>query len=299
MSKAKPGAAAPSSTNRLTPVIRLLVGRGRRLTLVAVVMTLAALVGHQLWRHVGEHVLARDQYQLTSDRIVVTPAPTWIRADIRSEVMQSLMLDGSVTILDDTLASRVAETFNLHPWVARVVRVTKHVPARVEVELIYRRPVLMVEVPGGLYPVDDQGVLLPTADFMPDEARQYPRLAGIQTVTEGPVGTRWQDDRVAGAAALAAVLIDAWKDLDLHRILPVASTSDTATTEFVLLTSGGRRITWGARPGAEPPGEPPAAEKLQRLRQLVGKDAGDSQIDLRLQDTRAARLPAARASVAK
>ena len=39
-----------------------------------------------------------------------------------------------LSILDDDLTGRIAAAFALHPWVAKVVRVTKHHPAGVDVE---------------------------------------------------------------------------------------------------------------------------------------------------------------------
>ena len=105
-------------------------------------------------------------------------------------------------VLDDNLPERVAHAFSLHPWVAKVGLVRRLSPARLEVELVYRRPVCMVEVREGPLPVDGQGVLLPSDDFSPVEKEHYPRLTGIDTMPMGPVGQRWGDGRVVGGAEL-------------------------------------------------------------------------------------------------
>jgi len=78
--------------------------------------------------------------------------PEWIHCDLRAEIFRSAALDGPLSIMDEDLAERIAVACALHPWVARVRSVRKYHPARVVVELDYRRPVLMVEVTGGLLP---------------------------------------------------------------------------------------------------------------------------------------------------
>ena len=79
----------------------------------------------------------------------------------------------------------------------------------------------MVVVPGpALLPVDGDGVLLPTADFSPQEAQHYPRIAEIKTSALGPVGTRWGDTHVTGGARIAAALLNDWESLKLFQIVP-------------------------------------------------------------------------------
>jgi hypothetical protein len=222
------------------------------------------------WTHVAPHLLAGSEFKLDPRQIDITPIPPWIHTDIRGEVVRDGSLDGQVSLLDDQLAERIYKAFALHPWVAKVVRVTMGNP--VKVELVYRKPVCMVEVPGGLYPIDDEAVLLPSRDFSPIEARKYPRLSGIQTVTEGPVGTRWQDVRVIGAAQLAAVLVEDWEMLGLHRIAPSVASSQLSAAgdvQFEIFSRKGSRVIWGVAPHVYHPGEPTAAEKLARLKKYV------------------------------
>ena len=106
--------------------------------------------------------------------------------------MRDASLDAPLSILDEQLAERLAKAFSFHPWVAEVREVRKSIPARVTIDLVYRRPVCMVELPdrSGLYAVDAQAFLLPSRDFLdePQKAAQYPRLAGITSVNIGRVG---------------------------------------------------------------------------------------------------------------
>ena len=178
--------------------------------------------------------------------------------------------------MDDDLTERIANAFARHPWVAKVERVTKSY-GTVKVELVYRKPVCMVKLPGGgLLPVDVEAVLLPTqtGDITPTEAARYPQLWGMDRGPTGPAGTRWGDARVIGGAEIAAALGDKWEPMRLDHIEP--SAADTATgrlTEplFTLVTRSGTRIAWRYAPGANAVGELPAAEKVARLQHYFEK----------------------------
>ncbi len=246
-----------------------------RAKLFAWVIALAAIVGgsHFVWTRVREHVAARDDYRLTARDIAITRPPAWIRADVKAEVLRnSGLASQALSILDDDLVERVQRAFSLHPWVAKVERVSKSHPARVEVEINYRRPVAMVEVPGGLLPVDADGVLLPSDDFSPLAARSYPRLSGIESSPLGPTGTKWGDPIVAGGGRIAEVLKPLWDDLGVRAIrwAKSAATSDSSGPAiYELVTAAGNAIIWGSAPGSEPTGEPASQEKLLRLKAYI------------------------------
>ena len=234
------------------------------------------------WRRVGPSVLGAPENRVGPGQVEITPPPKWINSDIRSEVFRELSLNGPLSIMDDNLVDRIQNSFSLHPWVAKVRSVKKQYPATgaadqtpvsVKVELDYRQPICMVEVPGGLLPVDVEGVLLPSADFSPIEAGRYPRLVGVDRKPAVPAGRRWADARVIGGAEIAVSVGPAWETLKLQRIatLPPAGTAEGSSTRqpgeyiFCLVTRGGTRIFWGYPPGANVPGELPAAEKVARL----------------------------------
>lgn len=246
-------------------------------------------IGLGLWftyRTVEPRITASPHYNLDPRSIDVTPLPAWIHSDVKGEVLRDGSLDHSLNLLDDSLLERVAKAFALHPWVAQVTSVRKQAGPKLEVELVYRRPACMVEVPGGLYPVDAEGVLLPTADFSAEDASRYPRLTGIQTVTEGPVGTRWQDESVLGAAQIAAVLSEDWISLELARISPLSNPPPGTgkNTIFVLYTHQGAPVIWGP---AAPPRETElgADERRARLKKLAvalrARNGSSPPIDLR------------------
>ena len=266
--------------------------RGRGVLVTAIGLTGLVVLGvvggwHLVWREVGDYVLTSEDYIVTLDRIEIAPStlpPEWINTDIREEAFRSVSLDRPLSIMDDDLTQRIANAFSLHPWIAKVPRVTKHHPARVRVELIYRRPVCMVEVPGGnvlvdgqvkavrggCYPVDAKGVVLPTRDFLlpsgdfsPDIAGRYPLLVNVDTLPMGTVGESWGDARVVGGAEIATVFGDAWTELRLAAIIASGTSADIPA--YALLTSHGAKIDWGRAPGNATAAELPAADKVVRL----------------------------------
>ena len=99
---------------------------------------------------------------------------------------------------------QVKQAFGVQPWIKRVKFVNKRFPATVEVEVEYRRPIAMVEVPAGMFedfdepgllPVDVDGCLLPV-ELTEQEAAIYPWISGINTSPSGPPGNPWGDERV-------------------------------------------------------------------------------------------------------
>jgi hypothetical protein len=211
------------------------------------------------WNRVRDHVLADKDYQLTPKDIVITPLPAWIDKSPVEKVFKDNSLEGSLSILDEDLTVRLANAFSAHPWVAKVHRVSKQHPARVEVELTYREPVAMVEVlaveqrDGGgepkyefvipsdvrgqnvsdfVLPVDADGWVLPTDSFFasnsekvkpiakPGVANKYIRIRGITSLPlSHDAGENWGDPYVTGAAQIAKVLGQRWQLLGLRCIV--------------------------------------------------------------------------------
>ena len=259
------------------------------LSLLGIALLVGVIGGPYLaWRKLKPRILSSPEYRVGPEQVEITPAPTWIHSDIRAEVFRDPSLDGPLSLTDDNLTEQIANAFSLHPWVAKVTRVTKRHPsstnpAAVKVELVYRQPVCMVEVPGGVLAVDAEGVLLPSEDFSPIEATRYLRLVGADPRPAGPPGRRWADAKVVGGAEIAAALGPAWEAMRVQRIVPLAAgtaagvpdsgqgQSDRRAREpiFALVTRAGTRVLWGYAPGANMLGEPPAAEKVARLQRYL------------------------------
>ncbi|HTU27153.1 MAG TPA: hypothetical protein VMF30_17230 [Pirellulales bacterium] len=231
-----------------------------------------------LWESVRDQVVGAAEFHIDPEQITMTPLPAWIHTDLKAEVLRDGSLDEGLSLLDPELTVRVAQAFSQHSWVAKVTRASKQAPTGVTVDLVYRRPVAMVEVRGqGLFPVDADGTLLPTADFSPTDALRYVRIAEIGTMPIGPVGTRWGDTHVTGAAKIAAALVDDWEKMKLYKIVPAARQVEANGVEadtYELYTVERTRIDWGRPPGAETNTEAKAAQKIERLRQYAEQHGG-------------------------
>ena len=250
----------------LRSVIQFGLGRGRALLLSLLVVGLFVVAWRGTWLAVRDNVVAAPQYWLTPDQVEITPTPRWIRTDIREEAFRDAGFDKPLSILDEDLVERIARAFSLQPWVAEVRRVRKLHPARLKVDLVYRRPVCMVVVPDGVHPVDIEGVLLPSEDFWPEEAKEYPRLLGVKT-TPTSRGTRWRDVRVIDGAEIAAAFGSCWQELPLDHIEPYVEPDSKSAGDYsyFLITSSGGHIRWGRAPGNSIPGEAAASEKIALL----------------------------------
>ncbi|MEQ8791358.1 MAG: hypothetical protein RIC55_34165 [Pirellulaceae bacterium] len=299
-----------SSAARMAGAAALLRGRARPVILVAL-MAAGLLGGAFFVRHRWPQSLPAQA--LSASDLIVTPQPDWIHGDVKSDVLRDAQLT-QFDVLDPQLTSRVADAFSAHTWVAEVRNVSKYAGPQVHVELVYRRPIAMVEVTAagraGLLPVDQHGVLLPPEDFSPNQARDYLRIAATDSKPAGPVGTPWGDPRVLGAARIAAAWNDyaaasnadsapdgdaasntAWKQAGLYRIEaegppPRPRPHLEASINYSLTTKEGRRMIWGRSPGEEASGEAAASQKIARLLAHVQSEGPldkqpPGQIDLR------------------
>jgi hypothetical protein len=240
---------------------------------VAFLVAAAGLLIWFGWMLSDERIAARGRMPITATDINLPARPVYIKRDIAAEILRDGGLVGKLDALQPDAAERLAQALALNPWIHEVREVRVRYPGRVQVDLVYRRPVLMVEVPHGVYPVSLSGVLLPSEDFSSSEAARYPRLSGIASTPAGPVGTHWGDTTVEAAARLAGYLQEEWVRLGLEQLQPAERQplDDLAgPQQFVLLTkSGDTRIVWGSAPGQELPGELTAEAKMVRLRRML------------------------------
>ncbi len=229
---------------------------------------------HRCWLHYAPSVIHRPRYLVSGERITISPPPEWINTDIRGEVVRNAGLDGQLSILADDFVPAIRSAFLLHPWVASVDRISKNYPPAVHVDLSYRRPVAVVEMPGPsgpeLLPVDKLGIRLPASGLPEIRKRSLPRIGNI--VGRPEEGQKWDDPRMAGAANLAERLANLWQQLYLVDIIPSSDSEihgEHRCFIFNLVTRGGTRIVWGAAPKTGPPGEADFATKLERLKQCA------------------------------
>jgi len=237
------------------------------------------------WHKIGSRVLASPEYFIGPRQIEITPPPPWLhRTNLPAEVYRDLTRHGPASIMDDDLIERVAAACLLQPWVAKVRQVAKQYPAKVKVDLVYRRPVCMVKLGDQLLPVDAEAVLLPVDDFSPVEKAKYPRLLGVDRGPMGGARRRWGDIRVAGGAEIAAALLPIWEKLNLQSIvphlppetansgaLPPGTARRAVDYYYDVIAAGGMRIIWGRSPASNITGESTSQEKVKKLERFFAE----------------------------
>ena len=257
-------------------------GSTRTLIIYLILICIFIACAYIAWQKIGARILASPEYLVGPQQIEITQPPPWIaHTDIRAEIFNDLNRQGTLSIMDDDLTERVATALLRQPWVAKVRQVKKQFPAKVKADVTYRQPVCMIEIPGGLMPVDVEGTLLPRDDFSPVEAARYPKLVGVDRSPMGNVGSRWGDSRVAGGAEIANKLLPYWEKFKLERIVfrtPAESATGTISQQgmaqregayyYDIIAHGGMRIIWGTAPGDNAPGEPGPDQKVKKLLQF-------------------------------
>jgi len=249
-------------------------GSRRNALLVLLSVGLLGFAALEAWKKYGASHAHMEAYSVPLQGYDISPPPSWVSATIKSDVIRLGSLEG-ISLLEADTSRRVAQAFELHPWVAKVHRVSKRYPASIGVELEYRRPVAVVEVSHGdhpgLLPVDGEGILLPPEDFSLGQVKSLPRISVGQTFPAGSIGTAWDDERVTAAAAIAQVLSEDWSRLPLYQIAAVPSIPGSAprATQFEIVARDGRRFFWGSAPSSHEAGATTAAEKRAQLLQWL------------------------------
>lgn len=251
----------------------------RRSGLGVLAVAIAAIVaGWFAWQRFGPDVRQQPDFLLRPENVIVTGQPDWVNVDIAAEALRDASLDASLPLDDPELARRLARAFDVHPWVRSVDRVEVKSPAAAFVTITCREPVAMVRVPGGLLPVDGEGVVLPSDGFTPEEAASYPVVAGVSSLPQGPAGSAWGDPVVEQAVAVVAVTLPEWQPLDLVECRLVTAGQHGS---WELVNASGMAIAFGSAPGQERRDEQGMAEKIAALKQLATAGPVSEPVDLR------------------
>jgi hypothetical protein len=229
------------------------------------------------------------------DNLVTTPQPTWIRnSKVRDEVFQHNGL-GQLSLLDPQASATIARAFESHSWVQQATRVTKLSGGKVTVDLIYRRPIAMVNYAAPrssdtdsdasrllFYPVDEAGVILPTTDFDQSQVWNYLLIYAEGATAPAETGMAYSDHRIKQALALCRILEPARIELQLESVHVVADDRLVGPSGWILWvrTSDDKTVRWGHAPGAEIPGEANAQIKLAKLTEWRKGSNSMLQLDL-------------------
>lgn len=252
-----------------------------RTALISIIGPAALLVfGYIGWMQFAANKVDSAYFGLRAEEISLTPRPAWIQSDIVQEVFEGSKLN-EVSRLNHQACATVARAFDLHPWVRRTIRVKK-LSDSIAVDVEYRKPVAMVAVlteensrqPSGYYPIDSEGVLLPTGDFSADSAIQdYFLIYTLNTnLNSNTVGSVFGDARILEAAKLCELLEPLKEPLSLERIYVYQDAQMSGRSRWIFELSSqsknalpAEKYVWGHAPGAEVGGELEATEKIKSL----------------------------------
>jgi hypothetical protein len=228
--------------------------------------------GYAAWHRWGSEHVASKYSGIDPTLIRVTESPPWVRSNVVKAVYRDTALEG-LSILDRQATAKIASAFSMHPWVRNVVSVRKLPGGAIDVRVEYRSPVAMVHVfkPNDrdsrsyFFPVDGDGVLLPTTEFAQAETRNFIYIEVPGVYSTNAVGTRFGDHRVEAAAALAKILAPFREEVQIRSIGVHGDPRQVDVPQLELTTHDGSRLFWGSPPGAEQLGERPAQMKLRAL----------------------------------
>ena len=241
--------------------------------------------GYIAWHQWGSVHVANQYSGIDPTMIRVTTPPKFVRTDVVKSVYSDTAMEG-LSLLDRQATAKIASAFSMHPWVRKVIGVRKLPGGSIDVRLEYRRPVAMVHVfkpsqndtRSYFFPVDQDGVLLPTNEFARAETKNFLYIEVPGVYTTNPVGSSFGDSRVEAAAKLAGLLAPHREAAQLRSIGVYGDPRQVEVPQLELTTQNGTQIPWGSPPGSELPGEPTMEMKLQKL---LTVDAGQLS-DLRL-----------------
>lgn len=239
-----------------------------------------------LWDANHEKITQLAEYQLTEENIILPPVPQWADQDLRQLVLDSSPNE-TTSILDTQLVSRTAGVMKSVGFVETVRSVDKS-KNQLKIDLVYRRPVAVVElsettfparpnasavlVETALVPVDRLGVLMPEniADqqWLPKIFIPFPAHHENRTTWQA-----WPDERIQDAAAISSLFEDSAKTIGLAWIVskrhPQVHEKENAPFELWPDKAQGTIIIWGNAPGKESDGEASVENKLKVLDELI------------------------------
>lgn len=222
----------------------------KKILSILLVPILFGAAGFACWYMVRDDIDHRPEYKLLADQITIPPPPPWVPENFVETVLQNSGLTDSGSLLDSNVKQRLFQAFGVYPWVESVQSVELRFPSGADVRLVYRTPVAMVLVGSqGFFPVDRNGVLLPTDYFInvaPESRLNYLRIVNIRSMPFGAAGEPWNDPMVHEATKLAETLADVAAELNLEEIQPLSKTASTDhRIVFHLQTRKKTKIVWG------------------------------------------------------
>jgi hypothetical protein len=229
--------------------------KGASVAVLTAAVGCAAVWGLQL---LHTDLSATPEYQVLTDSMRVEPLP-WMTAAVVAELdLRALdpTFPDTFSLLDKSVAPRIAAAYESSPWIESVERIVKHDPRvdsgtpPLEVFLKFRRPAAFIEVRDGFLLVDSQGVRLPGAYGAPHVGAVDLMIVRGVTVPPPEVGRKWDDPALAAGVRVAEAVNARQKTFKLAYIdvSNVGGRVNPRASEVSLVTEQNTQIKWGMAP---------------------------------------------------
>ena len=271
-------------------------------TLFVLVTGLTIAGALNLWQRYQHRLIPAAEYQLTEDRVRITPAPKWAKVNLKRLLLEVPAGQEAPNIMDTDVVARTAATLQSVGWVAKVNQVKKSADG-LDIDVRYRIPVGIVElnkltVPNWdqskaaqVMPVDGSGTVMP-AEVVQHVAPPRISIFNPQRLSLLRPWTVWQDARVVDAAAIMNQIGSRAKQLGIYRVMTMRSSRELSASQvpFELWPENGTRIVWGNAPGKEVVGEASADVKLDALLRFVSQHGSLEEMPERRVDLRSGKI---------
>ncbi len=256
--------------------------------------TLLIVGGYVGWHRWGSEHVSAQYFGVDPTRIEITQPPEHVRSNIVKAVYRDAAMD-ALSLLDRQATAKIASAFSMHPWVRNVIGVRKLPGGAIEVRLEYRVPVAMVHVfkpdptdkGSYFFPIDGDGVLLPTNEFARSETKDFIHIEIPNTYSSNAfVGSPFGDSRIKYAAQLAEILAPFREKAGIRSIGVYGDPRHSAVPQYEITKVNGTKFAWGSPPGSEQPGEDTLNMKIRALIGTSNSEGTDLRMASPGRDTR-------------
>ena len=244
---------------------------GRPLAPLSVLVLLYAGISYLLWRPLNGETRSYEssaQARLSDAAVrgafLNQPRPSAISAqDFKQLAQEGVAAAANHSVFEAGLSRKIAQTCERNAWVERVREVRLRFPARVELELEFRKPYARTERGTVL---DRRGFALNVSADIPG-VRGLPIVAGL-LVQEPAIGSRCLDKTVLDALDLLSIVRGALaQSPGALRV----SNLERKSGRWRIATDHGPVVLWGEFTDDPPLDEPRTAEKSALLRRKLSE----------------------------
>ncbi|HLX60648.1 MAG TPA: hypothetical protein VKX17_05145 [Planctomycetota bacterium] len=194
---------------------------------------------------------------------VANPRPAWMpKDDYRQLAFEGAGVGKNNSVMTPGLSRKLAATYERNSWVERVREVRLRYPARMELELDFRKPCAKLE---RFAVLDRAGFVLNLSAENPI-LRELPTITGV-TVKATPVGRALSEKAALSALDLLSVVRDTLaKSPGNLRVVSAEQSEGMWKLTTQCGSERGPLILWGTFSDDPPIDEPRTQEKLESLR---------------------------------